>query len=139
MSNVEAITSPVPVERGGTGATNAASALNSLGGLAKKTVYYPSSSGTNLVDTVLDGTFLIAASESNNASLYAAIKDTFVYITQIFYNETNRMQLAVGYTNGKIASRTNKDGIWSNWVIAANTSQPMTFSVNSSGGLRVTY
>lgn len=109
------------------------------GAIAKKTTYYSTSMGTDLADTITDSPFLIGISSTNNAGLHAVLIDTFAYVIQIFYNDTNRMQLAVGYTNGKIASRTNKNGTWSDWVATVNTSQPMTFSVNESGGLTVTY
>lgn len=109
------------------------------GAIAKKTIYYPTNMGTNLADTVTDSPFLIGISSTNNAGLYNALVDSFAYIFQIFYNDTDRMQLAVGYTNGRIASRINKNGTWSDWIATVNTSQPMTFSINSSGGLSITY
>lgn len=107
--------------------------------LTRKVTYYPDSAGVDLTDSLLDSPFLVAVSDTNNVKLYTAINDTLAYIIQIFYNEIDRMQLAIGYTTGRIASRVNKDGIWTDWISIVTATIPMEFLINESDGLRVVY
>lgn len=113
------ITYPIPIDKGGTNANNAADALFSLGGLNKQVVYYPSG---DVLDTVLDGFCLVRVADQS--SLSGITNQVFVYAMTIFYesvSETaNRKQIIFGYDNELIASRSYANGSWKSWVKIAN-------------------
>lgn len=104
--------------------------------IAKKATYYPN----DLNDSSLtDSPLLVDVSDTINTGLQTAIGDTLAYVIQVFQDDTTKMQLAVGYTNGRVASRINKEGVWTDWIAAVAASFPMTFSINESGGLVMIY
>ena len=125
----------LPIAKGGTGATAAATALSNLNGMSKLAAYY--SSGTDMLDTALDGSMIVYASASNNASLYSAIGDGFAYVYQFFYSgvstTTNRMQIAHQFRSNKMATRYCNSGVWSAWELIYTQAAPPSVTTNYTG------
>lgn len=90
--------------------------------ISKLTAYYT----TDAIDTMLDGSALVALSSSVNASLFQALSDTHAYVIQIFYNkiasDSARLQIAYPYSTSKniIAWRNYRNGTWSAWHVDNN-------------------
>lgn len=87
--------------------------------------YLNASAGDNLLDTTTESLVLCALSETNNAELFNLFNDGFAYVMTYFYNSitetSNRCQIAIGYTQDKMAFRLYKNG-WHPWKIVASTS-----------------
>lgn len=137
MSNVEAIISPVSIEHGGTGATNATSALNNLGGVAKINFI---EAGVDLNTITETGIYRLSSGHTNGPA-GADWNQMFV----AHGGGDTIFQIIVRYSNGSIVHRAGDpsdiggSGAWTPWVESVSATQQMTFSVNSSGGLTVTY
>lgn len=137
MSNIEVITSPVPVEKGGTGATDAVSALNNLGGVAKINFV---ETGVDLNTIIETGIYRLSSGHINGPA-GADWNQMFV----AHGGGDTIFQIIVRYSNGSVVHRAGNpsdvggSGTWSSWVESVGASQQMTFSINASGGLTVTY
>ena len=138
MSNIEAITSPVSVEHGGTGAIDAASARKNIHAMTDYEII-------NNVD--LD-TFVTPGFYHSNTwiSYPAAHSDAQGTVINISYMQANNInsawtkQIFISPHDGKMWWRNHNNATWlTDWQSMPFSSVPMTFSVNSSGGLRVTY
>lgn len=136
------LTGTLPIAKGGTGATDAATALSNLRGMSKLVTYYGGSQIDKL-DTATDGSMMVAVTSANNAGLYSVIGGSFAYVYQFFYasisDTANRMQIAHSDRNNKMATRYYKDGAWSAWeliytgaTITSGTTAPTSALANDA-------
>lgn len=130
------LTGTLPIAKGGTGATDAATALSNLRGMSKLVTYYGGSQIDKL-DTATDGSMMVAVTSANNAGLYSVIGGNFAYVYQFFYSSVsdtaNRMQIAHGDRNNKMATRYYKDGAWSAWELIYTQAAPPSVTTNYTG------
>ena len=155
MSNIEAITSPVSIEHGGTGATDVASARANLetrlvtftnlaqigitqGEETIESIIQAMPNNSMLTYSVGDGYNMAQGVYPKNASganLYGTIRIIKVGISRTileFYTSNAVNSFVGSYYSGASTP-------WLGWQYRVQSSQPITFSINSSGGLRVTY
>lgn len=94
--------------------------------ISKVGKYYNAQAG-DVIDTMLDGSAVVALSATVNASLYSALNDTFAYVIQVFYSlsaTAAHIQIAFPYSTAvnKIAWRNYRSGAWSSWHVIEPTS-----------------
>lgn len=131
----------VPVTKGGTGATDAATARTNLeitpaniGAVQSVATYYPPATAKS-ADDLTDSFALIPVSAEINADLFNIFSGTFVYVHTSFYIEVSttarRMQIATTYNsaNPKMAMRIYGANGWLPWREIADTN----YALNKAG------
>ena len=114
----------LPIANGGTGATDAATAIKNLGAIPGITEYY---SGTKSADDLDVPLALIPCSTTSNAELYKALGSSgFAYVLTLFYGSmattANRVQVAFSYNTTQLSMAMRKySGSWTKWVSVAGT------------------